>query len=441
MANVKFYLDRRPLKTLSKHRVYLVFRYHNKRFSYYPPISIDPQEWNDHTARAKKTCADAKHINTILDGLENRLTEIKNNMELNFMLNGGTRPNIKEIKKAFFESIRPKQTRKPKASQSEDSPTSKKKSTKSKLSISILFNNFLREKAYTHTEGTLKIFRRVREHLEHFAEKTGASLEVSNIDVKFQRAYVNFLIEEYQHANATIGTEIRKIHAVLNHFSEEHSNTSFRKFKAPSYESKRFICSYDEILALLKYEPSETTLLRVRDCAVFSFFTGLSYTDLKNLRVSNLLDHTLNGEKIKVLDFKRQKTKKYNQIPLNKICIEILEKWKGKQASGQLLPVYGSDVVMNRYLHQLLKESGLFDQEVQKVKESGKRRIETNLPRWKAITFHSFRHGYASYLASQDVNPLTIQKLMGHSDMKTTMIYIQQNKKAIFTEALDKLEK
>lgn len=440
MANVKFYLDKRPRAKAKKVPIFLSFSYKSKRFFFRLGITASLDSWDLETSRIKKNFNEAKHINPILDLYESKLMHIVGEMQLAAVANNQPYPSLEEIKKAFLNSVQ-NHTQKPKKKSKPKAKKSFKRSAPPKLTILKLFNEFLKEKAHTHTEGTLKIFRRVRNRLSDFAEKTGASLEVNNIDVKFQRAYVNYLIEEFQHSNATIGTEIRKIHAVLNHYSEEHSNNSFRKFKAPSYESKRFICTYDEILKLYEFEPLKEHLLRARDCCVFSFFTGLSFVDLCNLRESNLIEDTLNGEKITIIDFKRQKTKKYNQIPLNSICLEILERWKGKQRSGQLLPVYEYDQTMNKFLHELLQASGLFDREVEKVKESGKRRIVTRLPRWKAITFHSFRHGYASHLAREDVNPVIIQKLMGHSKLETTMIYIQTNRKKVFEAALDKLEK
>jgi hypothetical protein len=41
----------------------------------------------------------------------------------------------------------------------------------------------------------------------------------------------------------------------------------------------------------------------------------------------------------------------------------------------------------------------------------------------RGITFHALRHTYASLLRKAGVDLLTIKDLMGHSDIKTTMIY------------------
>ncbi len=40
------------------------------------------------------------------------------------------------------------------------------------------------------------------------------------------------------------------------------------------------------------------------------------------------------------------------------------------------------------------------------------------------ITFHDLRHSFASHLAMSGVSVFDIQKLLGHSDIKTTMHYM-----------------
>lgn len=42
----------------------------------------------------------------------------------------------------------------------------------------------------------------------------------------------------------------------------------------------------------------------------------------------------------------------------------------------------------------------------------------------KRITAHTFRHSYATHLLQKGVDILTIQKLLGHSDIRTTMVYL-----------------
>jgi site-specific recombinase XerD len=42
----------------------------------------------------------------------------------------------------------------------------------------------------------------------------------------------------------------------------------------------------------------------------------------------------------------------------------------------------------------------------------------------KSINLHSLRHSYATHLLEEGVNIVTVKELLGHADIKTTMIYL-----------------
>jgi len=45
----------------------------------------------------------------------------------------------------------------------------------------------------------------------------------------------------------------------------------------------------------------------------------------------------------------------------------------------------------------------------------------------KKVSLHSLRHSFASHLLAMDTDIISIQKLMGHDDIRTTMVYLQVN--------------
>ncbi len=127
-------------------------------------------------------------------------------------------------------------------------------------------------------------------------------------------------------------------------------------------------------------------------------------------------------ETINFLEYTRGKTRKQIISPLNSISVAILAKYKDKYLKP--LPVM-TEQKMNQYLHCLLKQSEIYHENVQIIKHSANKRIETIMPRYEALTFHSARHGFATHLIDAGLAVTKVQVMMGHANIKTTMVYVK----------------
>jgi len=58
----------------------------------------------------------------------------------------------------------------------------------------------------------------------------------------------------------------------------------------------------------------------------------------------------------------------------------------------------------------------------------------------KRASAHTFRHSFASHLLRRNYDIRTIQELLGHSDVRTTMIYTHTMKSVTLKEALSPLD-
>jgi integrase len=58
----------------------------------------------------------------------------------------------------------------------------------------------------------------------------------------------------------------------------------------------------------------------------------------------------------------------------------------------------------------------------------------------KRVSAHTFRHSFASHLVQAHYDIRTVQELMGHSDVKTTMVYLQTAPSLTLKEAKSPLD-
>lgn len=162
-------------------------------------------------------------------------------------------------------------------------------------------------------------------------------------------------------------------------------------------EVDRGYLTESEIKAIMNKKFSTKRLEQVRDIFIFSCFCGLAYIDVANLREDNISPSFDGNIWIKG---KREKTGVRFNIPQLGIARQILDKYKGQQPNGRLLPIL-SNQKTNTYLKEIADVCGIK----------------------KNITFHLARHTFATYLLSKGVSIESISKMLGHTNIKTTQIY------------------
>ena len=135
-----------------------------------------------------------------------------------------------------------------------------------------------------------------------------------------------------------------------------------------------------------------------RDMFLFSCWTGICYCDMRALTEKNLVkaeDGSL------WIHTERLKTGTPECVRLMEIPLAILEKYRGMDADGKLLPMLTKES-MNRHLKKMSVMCGI------------------NRP----ISFHSSRHTFGSIIClSQGIPIETVSKIMGHKHIKTTQRY------------------
>jgi len=246
--------------------------------------------------------------------------------------------------------------------------------------------------------------------------KKGKDIYFTDIDYSFVDDFLNFLRKEGLSQNT-----VHKQHKNL----KKHIDTAIKKgyytqgnpckqIKLRWEEKKREVLVLDEInaieaLDLSKYEPK---LDEVRDLFLFSCYTGLRISDATHLKPEYFTKTQAGYE----LEFVTQKVNKRAQIPLHSLF-----KAKGKKKSKP-------EIILEKYYNA--KKEFIFPKLPEPFINRHLKVLATLAGISIKVTFHTARHSFGTYMANKIPLPV-LMVLMQHSDIKTTMTYVNTSQELV----------
>lgn len=174
-------------------------------------------------------------------------------------------------------------------------------------------------------------------------------------------------------------------------------------------ETRRNFLTIEELNSLVKTDCNNPLLKRA---ALFSALTGLRFSDIKNLIWGEIHHSIENGYSIQ---FTQQKTKGVEVLPISEQAYSLLG--ERKEPTDKVFEGLTYSAYENKHLYQWIGAAGIT----------------------KNITFHCFRHTFATLQLSKGTDIYTVCKMLGHRELKTTQVYakiIDQTKR----EAADKIK-
>lgn len=258
---------------------------------------------------------------------------------------------------------------------------------------------YLYVEAYPVFQADKPTPQRVRELLKIFAK--GDTILFSQIDLKLIESFRMFLL------NAPQGGGKKGV------ISQNTASTYFSIFKAAlkqafidgyltvdigakvkgiqGQESRREYLTIDELNRLAQ-TPCDPLLKRA---ALFSALTGLRHCDIQKLKWSEI--EVFNGSYR--LNFTQQKTKGVEYMPISEQAFQLC----GERKDGEQLVFAGlpDPSWINRPIKKWVAEAGIT----------------------KHITYHCFRHSYATLQLAGGTDIYTVSKMLGHTNVRTTQVY------------------
>lgn len=269
--------------------------------------------------------------------------------------------------------------------------------------LSKLFDYYTNYSKTNHSPSTQRRYRAIVDNFKEFlTEKYPFVTKISHLGPRLFEDYKSYRFED-DAGNKTINMELKTLRGVFAlakswGYCKENPTDGVKSLKITNGITPRFLTD-DECKKLLES-------CNEWEYPIFFAFlnTGMRKGELLNLEWNDV-DFDRRKIKIRVKDDWTPKTAE-REIPINNQLMEVLKKLKETNKKGTLVfqDERGGPIENNRLrkrLMSLTRRCGFPD----------------------ATKLHTLRHTFASHLVMKGVDLPTVSKLMGHTDIETTMIY------------------
>ena len=379
----------------------------SKRIEFTTGYRIDSAKWDADKQRVKNGCSNklkqsASEINASLLEYYTEIQSIFKRFEVEDVM-----PTPEQIKEAFNALHKPVS----------EEPKPKKEALP--CDFFQVFDDFVEDcgRQNNWTDSTFEKFAAVKNHLTNFRE--GLTFEF--FDERGLNDYVGYLRDVKEMRNTTIGKQLSFLKWFLRWAFKKgvHQNNAYDSYKPKlkSTQKKIIFLTWDELNRLREFKiPSNKQALeRVRDVFLFQCFTGLRYSDVFNLRRSDIKDDHIEVTTVKTSDSLI--------IELNNHSKAILDKYKDVAfEDDKVLPVI-TNQKMNDYLKELAEMAGI-DEPIRQTYYKGNERIDEVTPKYALLGTHAGRRTFICNALALGIPPQVIMKWTGHSDYKAMKPYI-----------------
>lgn len=363
--------------------------------------SIETQRCKSGTTHGKKKVS-ALEINNEIQRIENLADMVFKTFEVNNHL-----PSIQEYRDAFNKANKG------------DLNVDLIESKEPQKSLMDVFDEFVKESGTQNdwTDSTYEKFAAAKNHLKEF----DPALTFESLTESGLIAYVTYLRDTRNMRNSTIGKQLGFLKWFLRWGKKKgyNNNIAFETFKPKlkTTQKKVIFLTWDELTKLREYPIPEHKkyLDRVRDVFLFLCFTGLRYSDVFNLKRSDVKADHIEVTTIKTADSLI--------IELNDHSRAILNKYKDVHfENDKVLPVI-TNQKMNDYLKELAELAGI-DEPIRETFYKGNERIDTVTPKYALLGTHAGRRTFICNALSLGIPAQVVMKWTGHSDYKAMKPYI-----------------
>jgi integrase/recombinase XerD len=256
--------------------------------------------------------------------------------------------------------------------------------------------------------NTLASYERDIIQFSNYFEKKGK--KIFDLTKEDMQDYINYLIDEGK-SNSTISRSTASIKALYRYLvSKRLAEINIAEsVESPKVDRKEpMILTTSEVEKLLE-QPDLTELKGQRDKAMLEvlYATGIRVTELISLRLD---DVSLTNGYIKV-----KKKNSERHIPLGNLCKKCLTEYINKVRPLLIRTEEEKTLFINTNGQKMTRQG--YWKILKQYKDQAK--ID------KDITPHTIRHSFAVHMLQNGAEIKTVQELLGHTDVASTMMYTQ----------------
>ena len=244
--------------------------------------------------------------------------------------------------------------------------------------------------------------------LNYLVDFTDGSMKFADLNERFLEDFKDYLLatKSIRSGKTTLSVNsavsyFNKVKAALKQAYKDgilqtDLNSKVQSIKAA--ETRREYLTLAELNKLVKTPCNESMLKRA---ALFSALTGLRFSDIQKMTWSEL---ELIDTKGYYLNFDQQKTKGVEVLPISEQAYSFTEGTANPKDMPQENKVFEGlkySAYSNKQLFQWIRAAEIT----------------------KDITFHCFRHTFATLQLFSGTDIYTVSKMLGHKDLKTTQVY------------------
>lgn len=246
-------------------------------------------------------------------------------------------------------------------------------------------------------------YKRVKRYLGEFllSSKSLKNYPVSGIDADFINKFNNFLRKEKKNGQNSV-TSLMSVFRTILKMALETGVIQKNPFDSVHFKRKpvnREFLTVEELEQLHNLEIQQSNLALARDLFLFACYTGLAYSDIKELKKGHII---IDADGTKSIHKARYKTDIMSLIPLLPPAEKILLKYSPSEDFRN----FSWKVPYNAKLNAQLKE-------VARLAKIDKK-----------LFMHLGRHTFATTITlSNGISLETVSKMLGHSTIKHTQAY------------------